>query len=224
MKRATFEDVQLQRSPENALGRAIGGLVDIHRPMGSWTGLPSSIGAPASGLLIGAGLGGLYGLGRMAWDRLGGVQRPPRPWWRSPLVIGGAGGLSLGLLSALAQAKDAARDREAASYAATPEYPAPDVAELGVPGGWKMAAFMSAQEKNQVKRVIANDPNIAYFEKQRLLGLVDQADSSQLKRLAALALGGALTAGVAHTVLGTGVFGSTAAGAAGSFFLSNLIP
>ena len=89
---------------------------------------------------------------------------------------------------------------------------------LGLASGLKTASAYPAA----LIRQISNDPSTAYYEKQRLIELVQQADGFQLRRLAALAATGALTAAAAHTILGTGAFGSAALGGASAFVANNL--
>lgn len=76
--------------------------LDLDNPMGSWTGLPFAIGAPLSGALYGAGLGGALYFKRRLIDK----KRKRRDWWKWPLVAGGLGA-GVGLLSSkLAAAPD----------------------------------------------------------------------------------------------------------------------
>lgn len=175
------------------LGDFLRETLGIGQSMGSWTGLPPEIGAPVSGALIGAGLGGLYGMGKDWWD---GEDRPKRQWWQKPSTVGAAAGTALGLLSGYAQTHP-----------------------------MKIAALeekRAGMEAAYLIRAIERDPSIAYYEKNRLIGLVNQANPSQLRRLAGLAAGGALTAAAAHTILGTGFFGSAIIGGLTSMALGNL--
>lgn len=175
-------------------------LIRPAQPMGAWTGLPSSIGAPLSGALWGAGLGALYQGGKRLWDYLGGEEETEElPWWKHPAVLGALGGSAVGLLK-----------QSSASQL--------------------RAARLSAHEKKSfsnpalLARVISEDPSISFYEKNRLLGLVEKASPSQLSRMAAMATVGALTASAAYGILGIGAFGSAAVGAVTAGIAHNLIP
>lgn len=85
-------------------------------------------------------------------------------------------------------------------------------------------AKAASDRSQQLIRVISGDPSITYFEKERLINLVRQADGPELGRLASLAAAGALTAGAAHTILGTGLFGSTIIGGLASMVANNMFP
>lgn len=90
----------------NVIGQWLRPVVNPGAPMGSWTGMRPLYGAPLSGLLWGAGLGGLYGLGRAAVRGVtGGEEEEPSPWWANPILIGALGGAALGSASGLAQEK-----------------------------------------------------------------------------------------------------------------------
>lgn len=159
---------------------------DGGRPMGSWTGLPAIAGAPLSGALIGAGLGGLYGgVKNLLSDER---PKPNTPWWKKPWAVGALAGGGLGLASAALRTPEDDLRAKNASY--------------------KQADY----QQQQLIRIIESDPSIAFFEKQRLLGLVQQANGSQLSQMLSLALSGGLTAAAAHTILGTGFFGSSVLG------------
>jgi len=195
----------IQFSPPRAgladvLAPLVGRAIDIKNPMGTWTGLTPEIGAPLSGLLWGAGIGGLYGLGRGAWRQLRGNNFPEEkpPLWKRPWALGSAAGLALGALAARNQLKE----------------------QQSI---MKMSSF-NETERRAIRRTLEQDPYIAHFEKERLLGLVNKAEGSQLKRLAMLAAAGGLTASAAHSILGTGYFGSTVAGLAASYVASNYFP
>jgi len=165
--------------------------------MGAWTGLRPALGAPLSGALLGAALGGVYGLGRGAYRAITGTgeEEEPSPWWKSPMAMGLASGLLLGGASGIAQEKKGSLHQKVASY-----------------------------REQRLKQLIAMDPSITHYEKDRLLGLVGQASETQVSRMIALAASGALTAAAAHHILGTGAFGSTVAGGLGAFVASRFIP
>ncbi len=109
---ATAKD-SLSYNPGAAVGLGIRKVTDIENPMGSWTGLDPMIGAPLSGALIGAGLGGLYGGARSLF---GGERRTGREgFWKGPigrrilygsLAGAGVGGVS-GVLQKLGSSKQA---------------------------------------------------------------------------------------------------------------------
>ncbi|TXH14590.1 MAG: hypothetical protein E6R03_08895 [Hyphomicrobiaceae bacterium] len=95
---------------DTSLGNVIGQILKpVYNPgarMGSWTGLRPLYGAPLSGALWGAGLGGLYGLGRAAVRGIKGeTEEEPEPWWANPLLVGALSGAALGSASGLAQEK-----------------------------------------------------------------------------------------------------------------------
>lgn len=176
-------------------------LIRPDQPMGEWTGLPSAVGAPLSGALWGAGLGALYQGGKNLWNYLSDREEvEATPWWRHPALLGALGGTAVGLMkqqsvsAPLRAARIAAQEKQA--------YANPD----------------------RLSRVIANDPSIPFYEKTRLLSLVDQASPSQVSRMAALAAAGALTASAAYSILGTGLFGSTVVGLLGAGIANNLLP
>lgn len=205
----------------NSVGQSIGQLLQIKEPMGAWTGLTPTLGAPLSGLLIGGGLGGLYAGGRYVWDRLGGRTPEKRPWWKHPAFLGALGGTTLGALSGLAQV----RGRSAyESPMVSPEQRAAFRSEKAASVRrfiYKSAALV---DERSLVRVLDEDPNIPFYEKDKLIGLARKANSMQLRQMAALAAVGSLTAAAAHTIMGTGFFGSAVAGGLSAMAAKNLYP
>lgn len=175
-------------------------------PMGTWTGMNPLVGAPVSGALWGAGLGGLYAGGKaLLSDKEEDPDQPPRPWWKHPATIGAGLGTVIGLLSGYAQTRP--------GFERAPQI-------------YKQQSSLEKQaaSPSDVIRVIMNDPRLSDWEKDHLIKAVMEATPGQLQQLLGAALAGTLTASLAHSILGTGFFGSALAGGIGGFLAHNLLP
>lgn len=91
-------------NPTWAIGSKIHGLADLENPMGTWTGLDPVIGAPLSGAMVGAGLGGLYGGAKWL---LGNRSNKREGFWKGPvgrsILAGSLAGAGVGGVSAYLQ-------------------------------------------------------------------------------------------------------------------------
>lgn len=95
----SMDEIEPANLPRSA-GRYLDKVFDLRHPMGTWTGLPTWAGAPLSGALWGAGMGGLYGLYRKLT-----ADENSEPGLLTPTLVGAGIGTGLGALTAYNMAK-----------------------------------------------------------------------------------------------------------------------
>lgn len=180
------------------------GLLGGDAPLGSITGLPPLAGAPISGALIGAGLGGLFDLGQGAVDFLRGEERPKKPWWQRYWALGAGAGALTGLASGVMQTRD------------------PGFLERKYQRAEELSKAGSASD--DIVRVLLEDPYLSSYDRARLVAAMQRASPSQLRQLAMAAAAGTLTGVVAKNILGFGLAGSAVVGGLAAIMANNLMP
>lgn len=190
------------------LGENLLSLIGGRSGMGTWTGLPPSVGAPVSGALLGAGLGLLYGGAQRFNGWLKDEPAEERPWWQQPWALGLGAGATLGAVSGQLQ----------------PTNPGGLRAQQLEEALRKGANVKYASSMSSLISVILRDPSLPEHEKRRLIAAIERANPQQRQRLLSALMAGTLTSGLAYGILGLGALGSAALGGIVGFIARNLTP
>lgn len=199
-----------QTSTANRAGLMLHKQLDLGNPMGAWTGLNPSVGAPLSGALWGAGAGLTYGLLRKLFSSE--EENEERSMW-SPILLGALGGGGLGAWSGHLQNKT----RRAAASA--PPVPSKDLTYQS-----SATDKLSSWGGNSLERAVyllRSDPRASDAEKSRLLYALQIAPQPQQSRILQLAAVGGLTALAASKILGMGLIASAVTGGLAAYTFNN---
>lgn len=174
-------------------------------PMGSWTGLHPLLGAPASGALLGAGVGALYGGYKKLTADPNNPEEADQPTIGRRSLIGALLGGAVGLGSGAMQT-----------------YLPPPYSQPMHSGDEKVAFARSAVSPEEVALILSRDHNLSYADKQRIMQALAGASPTQWSNLLAMAAGGTLTGYAASRILGVGLIGTMLAAGAGALIARNM--
>lgn len=156
-------------------GQLTSGILGNGKRMGSWTGLPSPLAAPASGVLWGAGLGMAYhGIRNRLLPWINGEPADRRKKAINHALIGALAGLGTGALA---------------------EYNFHEK---------QQSAYNPNQDFGRLIAIILNEPGMSEFQKQQAIDRLNRLSAQQIRQLVASAAAGGLTGAALGTMLGVG--------------------
>lgn len=193
-----------------ALGNLLRQTTGGASPLGTITGLPPIMGAPLSGAMLGLGAGALYGGYKKLTADPDDPDEQDGSFTRRALIgalLGGGVGLGSGLMQ---------------SY-----YPNPYTQPMFEPRDRffepaKKAHVKAAASPAEVARILSQDFDLSYADKQRIMQALAGASPSQWGSLLAMAAGGSLTGYAASRILGVGLIGTMLASGAGALIARNM--
>lgn len=196
-------------SVANRAGLALHNGLDLGRPVGAWTGLSPSVGAPLSGALWGAGAGLTYGMLRKLFSSE--EENENRSMW-APILLGALGGGGLGAWSGHLQ------NQTRRNLATTP---APAKTLSYNEGAMRKFSNWGGGGMERAVYLLRSDSSMSDHEKSRLLYALQIAPPQQQSRILQLAAVGGLTALAASKVLGLGLLSSALVGGAAAYTFNN---